>query len=261
VEVRRIATKEMLDPWLAGVPIVANSDYYPVLDQNAARARFLLNDALDFVALAAAPVPALELLGVQPTVAHPTKITPYEHYPVSQSHYAARVLRDKIADHSIEQLREMAANDKVAGVPRRVAMDCAEPALRGDKISAMFNVGTDVVPYLQAGELVSVWRWVETQPCGSQLNSVESEWLALFKAVGSRNPKQMAERAEHLLQGDGSMTPQRTRYLVMVAMLGHIAQKDKAAASQLWSRYGAKIQSDPQSQMLFRILAAHSAAP
>ena len=86
------------------------------------------------------------------------------------------------------------------------------------------------------------------------LNGVDGHGVAFGRKTGIR-------LAEHLLQRDGSMTPRRTRYLVMLAMLGHIAQNDKPAAGRLWSLYGSKIPPDPDSQMLFRILAAHSAEP
>ncbi|HKA45022.1 MAG TPA: hypothetical protein VKF40_23770 [Burkholderiales bacterium] len=243
VEVRHIATKELLAPLLARIPIAANSDYYPVLDQNAARTRFLQLNAGDLIALAAVPVPALELLGVRLAVTDTTSITASEYYRASQLYRAATVLRDAST-----------------AVPRRAAASCAEPAVRGDKIDGMLNVGMAVVPYLRPEELVPIWRWIETQPCGSQLNAVENDWLALLKMIGNRNSKEMTKLAEHLLQG-GGLTPQRTRYLVMVAMLGHIAQRNKPAARELWSRYRGEIAPDAQSQMLFFILAAHSIAP
>jgi spermidine synthase len=258
VEVRRVATRELLAPLLVRIPVAANSDYYPVLDQNAARTRFLGLNALDLVTVAAPPVPALELLGVRPALADTTRITETEHFPPSQSYHAAAVLRDAIRRGSTQDLRDKPSSDKGAEMPRRMVVACTEPALRGDKVDAMLNIGIAVVPYLRPEELMPVWRWLESQPCGSQLNAAEGEWLALFKAVGSRNSKEMAELAEHLLDRE---TPQRTQYLVMVAMLGHLVQGQKPAARELWSRYRAKIAVDPHSRMLFHILAAHSTAP
>ena len=57
METRRIGTKEFLAPMLAHIPIAANSDYYPVLDQNAARTRFLRTNAKNLIELAEAPLP------------------------------------------------------------------------------------------------------------------------------------------------------------------------------------------------------------
>jgi hypothetical protein len=261
VEVRRIATKELLAPLLARFPVAANSDYYPVLDQNAARTRFLRTNAQEFAALATAPIPVLEMLGVRPPVADAAAITPIEHFPASELYRAATVLRDAISDGSTQRLTGASPGGLAAEVPRRVVTDCAEPATRGDKIDAMLNVGADVLPYLRPEQLTAVWRWVETQTCGSQLNAVEGDWLALLKLVGSRSSKEMAELAEQLLQRDGSLTPPRINYLAMVAMLGHVAQGNKPAAWRLWSLYRTRMASDPQSKMLFYILAAHSAPP
>ena len=260
VEVRRVGTKEFLAPVLARIPIPANSDYFPVLDQNAARTRFLRTNAKNLIELAEAPIPALELLGVRTPAAGKTSITPTEHFPASEIYHAAAALRDAATDGTIQRLRE-ASPGKAAELSRRVVRDCAEPALAGDKINGMFNIGVGVVPYLRAEEIEPVWRWVETQPCGSQLSPIEGDWLALFKMVGNRNTKEMAELAERMLQRDSLMAPHRTRYLVMVAMLGHIAQGNKPAARRLWSLYEARIASDAHSRVLTHILAAHSAAP
>lgn len=49
LEARRIATKRDLVDYLAKNPVRANSDYYPILGQNAARALFLDSSAEDFL--------------------------------------------------------------------------------------------------------------------------------------------------------------------------------------------------------------------
>src|SRR5690348_11111782 len=63
LELRRIGDKHMLDALMAGFPVPANSDFYPYVDLNAPRMRFLGRDALELVRLGDLPVPVAEILG------------------------------------------------------------------------------------------------------------------------------------------------------------------------------------------------------
>ncbi len=58
---RRIGNKRLLDPFVRGYPVPANSDYFPFIDQAAPKLRFLNSNALPLVELQMLPVPFLEL--------------------------------------------------------------------------------------------------------------------------------------------------------------------------------------------------------
>src|SRR4029079_3657 len=58
---RRIGNKALLDPFVRGYPVPVNSDYFPYVDQNAARFRFTNRDAIQLAELTVLPVPFLQL--------------------------------------------------------------------------------------------------------------------------------------------------------------------------------------------------------
>ena len=62
LELRKIGNKKVLDPLFFSFPIKENSDFYPILDLNAARTMFLNKDARDFVKLGQAPIPVFDML-------------------------------------------------------------------------------------------------------------------------------------------------------------------------------------------------------
>ena len=62
IEARRVGSKGLLMPLFDLYPLPANSDYYPVLSQNAARARFLGTNAMEMLRLAGEPLPVMEML-------------------------------------------------------------------------------------------------------------------------------------------------------------------------------------------------------
>jgi hypothetical protein len=62
LDARYLGSRATLEPLFASYGMPANSDYYPVLDLNAARHRFMEKSAADVVALLNAGVPVLEML-------------------------------------------------------------------------------------------------------------------------------------------------------------------------------------------------------
>ena len=62
LDVRYLGSRATLEPLFASYGMPANSDYYPVLDLNAAKHRFLEKSASDVVAMLNAGLPVLEML-------------------------------------------------------------------------------------------------------------------------------------------------------------------------------------------------------
>jgi hypothetical protein len=69
----------------------------------------------------------------------------------------------------------------------------------------------------------------------------------------------MAERGQVLLSQSQGLPPDAISYLVSVAMLGSLAQGDRAGALQLWSRYEKALGT--RDDLLLRLLVAESRAP
>src|SRR6185436_21158483 len=62
LDARYVGNRETLEPLFLTYGMRPNSDYYPVLDLNAARYRFTERSAVDVVSLLNAGVPVLEML-------------------------------------------------------------------------------------------------------------------------------------------------------------------------------------------------------
>ena len=62
IAIRKIGTKKFFEKFLESFPIRANSDYHPVLDQNAARARFIGEFSGELIQFYPLPLPTLEML-------------------------------------------------------------------------------------------------------------------------------------------------------------------------------------------------------
>lgn len=260
IEIRKIGNKKILSKLFETFPTGANSDYYPVLDQNAARTRFLKVNANDLIGLSNERLPTLEMLMGSDPSWKDTNITQTPFFPKSQSAYKAMALRDFFLYGSFKprywdipkDIKKQAM--KVNHLFHRCGFLSEE-----DRLISLFNTATNMVPYLRPNELDAVWRSLESGQCMPSLTMTEKYWLSLFKALGRRDAKTMASTAKILLESGDNMTVERLRYLVGVAMLGNLAEGNKEESSKVWSNYQSRMYENSQPSLLFRLLVANSA--
>jgi spermidine synthase len=256
--VRKIGDKKFLDRMIENYPCRANSDYYPFIDQNAARTRFMGSSAAEMTIFPQVPLPALEMLSNSASVRKETDVTPSIYSHNSQSAYTAMVLRDYFLHGTF--------HDNYGIVPDPVKQDALRMkelftrcnGNRNDYVGSLFATSIRMIPYLSPSELDSVWNTLEAGPCSATLSKEIKELVSLFKATGRRDGREMADRAKALLAESGSMTPGAVKYLVETGMLGAISNGDRAAANQLWVTYKNAMFGNSAPDLLFRLLMAES---
>jgi hypothetical protein len=71
----------------------------------------------------------------------------------------------------------------------------------------------------------------------------------------------MASTARRLLELEPELSTPSKRYLVAAAMLGSIAQKDPAAARELWSRHAPSLERTKDLLLSFLVARSTSGSP
>ena len=260
LEIRKVGNKQVLNRLLETYPIRANSDYYPVLDQNAARARFLQNYATELQRFTHDPLPTLEMLAGNGSSWENTDITPSPFFYKSKAAFKAMVLRDYLLHGDFgPRYRDIPMEIKQEAVQLRQLFHErryeAEPNVRMDSLA---EIGP-IIPYLRPSELESVWKTLETGPGAPFLTPEERELVSLFKAVGKRDARAMANVAKKFLENRRDAPHKAVEYAVAAGMLGFLTQGDKEKALRLWSDYRPTTFENNKSDLLFRLLAANSA--
>lgn len=260
IEIRRIGNKKILNKLMDAFPIRANSDYYPVLDQNAARTRFLNASAQELLLISTEPLPAVEMLTGTVQSTEDTNITPTDFFPKTESVYMAMALRDYYVQGRVNPKYKNMTEDvkKQAIEVMGIFKKCSPMAGEEERVVSMFNIFKRMVPYLSPKEMDAIWKSLYSGPCEDSFTVTEKQWLSLFKAIGKRDAKTMADSARTLLESGKIMTQARLRYLVASGMLGFLAQGEKKESLRLWYKYQPVIFSDKQPGMLFRLLVANS---
>jgi len=260
IEVRKVGTKGTWARFIRSFPVPPNSDYYPVLDQNAARTRYLGLNAQGLLGFTRAPLPALDLLSGAVPPWQATSVSPSAFFHGSKRAVVAMAIRDLMLRDTRSPGYAMIPAEirEDANRVTRWFRDCADPRQEPGPVARLVYISPHILPFLTPRELQALWDWLESGRCAGSLSPPERAWLDLLKAVGARDGPRMAETGRTLLDQAQGLPPDAISYLVSVAMLGSLAQGDRAGALQLWSRYETALGT--RDDLLLRLLVAESQA-
>jgi spermidine synthase len=252
IEVRKIGTRKAWEGLVRSYAIAPNSDYAPVLDQNAARTRFLQASAAPLLVFARYPLPTLEILAESRRPYVLTTVTPALYFDGSRRAWQAELLRDlALAPDHPERVRSLAPQAARAAAPlvawRR---DCRGPF----PLESFLSVAERVVPNLTTAELATLWAPLVEPACAAHLEPLDRAWVEFVRAVSARDARGIAVTSRDLLDGAQGLAPETVSYLVAAGMLGSIVQGETSAAERLWLQYGPSIAGD--DKLLLRGLAA-----
>jgi len=260
LDARYLGSRATLAPLVASYGMQANSDYLPVLDQNAARARFMDRSASALVGLLNADVPLLEML--EPT----RRRRPVN--PLFQGAYAfERVENTRVAWYARNFLASP-RRPEPEGISTQLEKDleivalrlleCRQPREMDVWLSSALRVARAINPFLSPDDATAPWYRMARSPCFGDLTDFQQRWLALFRAVAARDGARMAELGARLLDTGRPLTGEAREYLLMSAMLGYLSDGHPKRALELWQAQKSKLRAASQASPAFRLLRCHA---
>ncbi|MCK5506824.1 MAG: hypothetical protein KAJ10_16785, partial [Thermodesulfovibrionia bacterium] len=256
IVLRKVGDRKVLDPFFATFPIRGNSDYYPVLDQNAVRTRFLQKNAKALVDFSHKPLPAIEILTESNITWEHTEVTPSHHIPQAAIALSAMALRDFLLQGYSNGEIQPDAIAKASALMRFASGDCSQTQ---GLIANLYDVvALRMAPYLRPAELEGVWSVLEAGQCFQTLTPRDNAWIKLFKAVGQRDVEEMKVTAEYLLANERDLPPAPKKYIAAAGMIAHIKEGNPDKSLRIWNEHLSSMYEEHQPEMLFRILVANS---
>jgi spermidine synthase len=253
---RKIGDNLTLGPLLQSIPVPANSDYYPFVDLNAPRLRYLGANALELPALTLLPLPFAELIGGavrrEPTAAPAANSTLVRDRFVQR----AVAIRDAVASGSLDGLDPFSA--RYLWLIGARTEQCAQMETQQDWEEAARNISDYTAAYLNASELREIWRRVLSSPCYHEVSEEERVWADLYAAIAQRDAAQIVKFGSNLI-ADRLSEDDRT-YLTTVTAAAYVRLDEDAQAHSLLQRQWPRLKHTGQFDLALRDLLALTGA-
>jgi spermidine synthase len=217
---RLIGDGRTIGPLFDSLAVPVNSDFFPFVDLNAPRLRFLQADAVDLLKLTLLSAPYLELLRADGPEG-PT-LEPSRH---------SRLARDGLVRRALA-VRQALATGTLDGVDAGAvaqllligtsAEKCADPAAQNAWKRAARNLSAMTATYLTPAELADVWRSIRATPCYRNANGPHRAWADFLAAVSARDAAEIVTLGTQLLQSPVSRSKDELTYLTTMTATAYV---------------------------------------
>lgn len=266
IMIRKIAERDALIPYLMLVPTPINSDYYPYVDLNAGKARYVGGRAEAFSAWLQAPLPMVEML-YDDQIAF-ERVTPSGELMRNDSIQIANWLYEKMKGESLDDppAPEALSIDRLRYISDWLLMagvDCAVDTNPQRWHDTVFDVALIALPYLEPARGLELIDRAHPQGCDAPREAEALAWAEMYRSVAARDADGMSIAGRALLNDrDETLTEARHAYLVAAAMLGDISAGRAADAHDTWVSHGEVLfrgDTLPDHMKLLLSIAAHGA--
>ncbi|WP_088278896.1 spermidine synthase [Ideonella sp. A 288] len=257
---RVVGNRALLKPWLDAQPVPANSDFAPYLDSHADHDRFVGAQWHELPGLATSAYPLVEVLGARPPLATPSGLSINQHLGHEPPALAARQVADALLGPApLAQVLPVPAGlpPDLAAQGRQVLAACADPPL-GDRGFAAAGLALKVLPYLSVSEGGRVLDALAGAACLQPPAGAAAAWPQLLRQVAARDAAGFGATAEGLLAAGQGGTETRSRYLLGMAMLGHLGSGHAERARAVWDRFSGPLLGGKPPSLALDVLRARA---
>ncbi len=256
ITVRRLGAKEVFEPLFQSFTIRANSDYYPILDLSAAKARFLGETADYLSRLNYSSLPVARLLddfdqGRSKSL--PIHAVQHNSREIGNlmSGKIARVMRDCYYSCDLDEAPLTDTHKRILTDFNRYFKQC-EKTNANRWIAALLNFSNSILAHLTISELDAIWQDLEKGDCYDELLPEQQDWLALMHSISLRDGFKTEGLASWLLSHNIAGSKRQFGFLVAAAMLGEIMQQQPEKARVIFEKYKEHIdlRNNPDYRLL-----------
>jgi spermidine synthase len=238
LKTRLIGDDRTIGPLFNSLPAPVNSDFFPFVDLNAPRQRFMANNALELPRLTSLSVPILDLL--RPDSPASVTLEPSQHSSLDRDDQVRRALaiHRALSNGRLADLDALGATTLL--LIRTSADQCADQRAQNTWTMAARNISAMTATYLNPSELADVWSSVKSTPCYRDANGQHRAWADLFAAISARNAAGIVTLGARLLEPHVSLSQSDRTYLTTVMAAAYIRLGQMPQARSLlgaqWSR-------------------------
>lgn len=252
----RIGTRAALEPLFRSGIYPPNSDYFPMIDTRAAKARFMKEQAADLSYLSRTYIPFTALFAPDSRY-DPASLDLTWKLAAEPARQALGAKLSWEAFLSKDGREPPGMDPRIAlqiGLAREGLVRCpAHPERWVDLVEDLYR-GT--IPYLDAAAHRELGVRIAGSPCHRQLPPVERDRLEHLDALAMRDPARAAALALRLLDSGRNWSPTDRTHLIFSVISGKLASGDVAGAREHWSRQARSVDSNQLNRLATRLLLA-----
>ncbi len=239
----RVARTATSDTIARAIDAPPNSDYFPYVDQNAARARFMRSSSDEWRSLRMAPVPLLDLIeggGMSERLSRPRPLTePLD--ALRQALYAeeAAAFAAALPGLPAEKAAATPVGENLAALGA-VFGHCLPPQLAEAVWDRVVVLAAETIPQLPSADARAMWQQLADGKCAAALSSRQRLWLALFLATAARDAASIRQATAPLLSDAGN-TPAQWQYLLAAEGAALAAMQDRKGLGRLLREHGDRL--------------------
>jgi len=260
LRIRYLGSKSMLDPLFKSYNITPNSDFYPVLDLNAVKDRFMIISAMELTdALRRPPVPLLEVLDKELPPSSDLPLSSTIYFTPSQDARQAQAIYEYFGgpgSNAYSKADPLMLNEytaRLVGSVRTINGQCRLNDIYGSWLIDTLKLISITAPFLSARQMEVIWKDIETSRCYGGLPDQARDWMGVYKGVSYRDYGKALHYSKKILaiKGEHVKPSLTTNYLMIVALWSHIALNEKKEAAEFAKRY-----ENPNPPLEIRLLTA-----
>jgi hypothetical protein len=255
----RLGGRKALHPLFSQTGYLPNSDYFPILDQRAPRARFKAENSEELPRIRDNIVPVLALLdGEWPT--------PLARIQSAGNNRPLRLDRTLMGAEAIgvmltgagDQARTLGLPDRNAAILAHSLMDKCDGA-KGEWLDALTQVVRLSTPYLTRPEVAVMFDKARASRCYKSLDEFGRRHVAWLQAINDRNAEAMFAQGEYLFDNTPpEIAADRGMYLLS-AITGALASGRIDDARRLRDTQLPKLPRAQRDNLALTLVLAHLA--
>lgn len=212
ITTRYLANRWLLEPYMAKNAGNANSDYFPLLDLYAPKARFMDENVTFLRELMRSSVPITRIL-LHTDDLKGTVITPRLDNSYSMEAWAALQLYRQVVKNEAPHPEVSPALQVSIEYLRNLAMTCAVSGQKDLWLQQLLALATATLPYLSSLDLYDLFSQIRPA-CPGGLPSSQQNWLELISALIQRDYGKVSDITLRLNPLTDGLTPEQRQFLL-----------------------------------------------
>jgi spermidine synthase len=240
IRLRKIGDNLTIGPLLQSMSAPPNSDFFPFVDLNAPRLRFMGANASELPNLTVMPIPFLEFLEGGRTPQGPT-VEPSANSTLirDRSVRAALAIRRGILEGVLKDLDPSIASDVLLIDAARDG--CVDAGTQNAWKTAARHISDRTAAYLSAVELEAIWNRITSSLCYRAAAVEQKKWVDLFAAIAHRNSSDIVKIGSDLIGSPAPVTEADLAYLTIVTADAYIRMGQVAPAHDVLKEQSKKL--------------------